>query len=80
MENITVREEGKLTEERKPLQKPGSMNGVKAVMFLPFTPFGGLNDDLRRAEYQLENLTGYRLKLVERSGLKLEDLLTTNNP
>ena len=35
---------------------------------------------LREAEDKLESLTGYRLKVVERTGAKLEDLLHTSDP
>ena len=49
-------------------------------MFVPYTPYSELAKKLREAEEKLESLTGYRLKVVERAGAKLEDLLHTNNP
>ena len=49
-------------------------------MFLPFTVGSGLAKKLREAEEKVESLTGYRLKMVERSGMKLEDMLHKFNP
>ena len=84
MENLRVEqpskeEMGKVWKPTKPLQKP-STSAIKAVMFIPYTPSGGLLGRIREAEDRLHQLTDYRLKLVERSGSKLEDLLTSNNP
>ena len=84
MDNVRVEKPSndeleKVWKPSKPLQKP-SPSAIKAVMFIPYTPFGGLLGKVREAEDRLHKLTGYRLKLVERSGSKLEDLLTTNNP
>jgi hypothetical protein len=53
---------------------------VKAVMFVPFTVGSELAKRLREAEAKLQEMTGYRLKIVERSGLKLEDLLHRADP
>ena len=53
---------------------------VKAVMFVPFTQGSHLAKNLRDAEEKLGSITGFRLKLVERAGDKLEDLLTKSNP
>ena len=36
--------------------------------------------ELRGAEEKLAELTGYKLKVVERGGQKLSDLLTSSNP
>ena len=52
----------------------------KAVMFIPFTTVGKLAKSLREAEEKLGSLSGYRLKIVEKAGDKLEDLLTKSNP
>ena len=35
---------------------------------------------MRSAEENLQILTGYKLKVVERSGAKLEDILHSSNP
>ena len=51
---------------------------VKAVMFVPYTRNSALAKELRQAEEKLGELTGYKLKIVERAGNKLVDLLTGN--
>ena len=53
---------------------------IKAVMFVPYTVGSKLAKSLREAEEKLGGLTGYRLKMVEKAGDKLEDLLTKSNP
>ena len=53
---------------------------IKAVMFVPFTRGSKLARLLRQNEEHLEKITGYRMKIVERSGTKLEDILTSSNP
>ena len=51
-----------------------------AVMFVPYTKGGELARRLREVENQLENQTGYRIKIVERTGTRLEDILHRSNP
>ena len=51
-----------------------------AVMFVPYTICSGLAKELREAEEMLYKLTGYRLKIVERSGTTLEMLLHKSDP
>ena len=53
---------------------------VKAVMFVPYTPGSELAKRMRTAEEMLQDMTGYRLKIVERAGLKLKDALTKADP
>ena len=53
---------------------------VKAVMFVPYTVGSELAKRLRDAEGKLETLTGYRLKIVERAGTNLVDILTKSDP
>ena len=66
----------KMTTPDKP-QKP---DPFKSVLFVPHTNGSILAKKLREAEEMMENLTGYRLKIVERSGLKLEDILHKSKP
>ena len=61
-------------------KKIGETADVKAVMFVPYTAGSKLAKSLREAEEKLGSLTGYRLKMVEKAGDKLEDLLTKSNP
>ena len=50
------------------------MKKVKAVIFVPYTHGSFLAKKLREAEFKLEDLTGYRLKVVERAGTTLEHI------
>ena len=58
----------------KPHQK------VKAVMFVPFTKHSELANRLRENEETMESMSGYRMKIVERGGSKLVDILHKANP
>ena len=49
-------------------------------MFVPYTNRSKLAQLMREQEDTLENMTGHRLKFIERGGTKLEDLLVQNNP
>ena len=53
---------------------------VKAVLFVPHTQNSELAKRLRENENTLENVTGNRVKVVERAGVKIQDILTGNNP
>ena len=53
---------------------------VKAVMFVPYTKGSKLKKELQEAENQLGQSTGVKLKIVERCGIKLVDILTKSNP
>jgi hypothetical protein len=70
----------RMGERKKDQKDAGRSVEVKAVMFVPFTAGSKLAKDLRDAEEKLGSMTGYRLKLVEKAGDKLEDLLTKSNP
>ena len=58
----------------------GRKNKLKAVKFVPYTPKSELAVQLGEAEEKLESLNRYRIKIVERAGQKLEDLLHFTNP
>ena len=49
-------------------------------MFVPYTRGSELAKELRETEYQMGDMTGSRLKVVERAGVKLMDMLTRANP
>ena len=53
---------------------------VKAVMFVPYIVDSMLAKRIRDVENTLQEMTGYRLKIVERSGTKLEDVLAKADP
>ena len=58
----------------------GKEKKVKAVMFVPYTLGSELAKRLRQAEEMIQDMTGYRLKIVESAGLKLQDALTKADP
>ena len=53
---------------------------IKAVMFVPYTKHSELAARLRENEEKMEQLTGYRMKIVEKGGTKLVDVLHKSNP
>ena len=53
---------------------------IKGVMFIPYTKHSELASRLRDNEQKMEQLTGYRIKIVERGGKKLVDILHKANP
>ena len=59
---------------------PKNPDSFKSVLFVPYTTGSILAKSLSGAEEKMESLTGYRLKVVERSGTKLEDILHKSNP
>ena len=53
---------------------------IKSVMYVPQTPGSELAKLLRTNEEQLAKITGNKVKIIERAGVKLQDILTTANP
>ena len=51
-----------------------------SVMFVPYTWDGGLVKDLRAVEIKMGPLTGWRIKFVERAGVKMVDMLHKADP
>ena len=49
-------------------------------MFIPYTKHPELAQRMRDNEEKMESMTGYRLKIVERGGTKLVDMLHKANP
>ena len=66
----------KLNQFRKE-EKPSI---IKAVMFVPCMKDSDLYRELREAENTILERTGAKLKMVERCGGKLMDILTTLDP
>ena len=60
--------------------KKTTNNKIKGVMFVPFTKHSELATRLREGEEHMEKMTGYRIKIVERGGTKLVDILHKANP
>ena len=53
---------------------------IKGVMFIPYTKHSELATRLRENEQRMEGMTGCRIKIVERGGQKLVDILHKANP
>ena len=53
---------------------------VISTLFVDRTQNNVLLDRLRETEYEIAGLTGYRIKIVEKNGLKLEHLLVKRDP
>ena len=53
---------------------------VSSVIFVPHTVGSQLAKDLNEKEEKLKDITGEKVKVVEKSGIKLENILTKNNP
>ena len=49
-------------------------------MFIPHTRNSGLARELKDKETRLRELTGENVKIVERAGRKLENILTNKDP
>ena len=62
------------------LEKDDSVDKTKCVMFVPFTRGSELAKRLRKAEEQLAEMTGTKVKIVERAGTSLADTLTKADP
>ena len=60
-------------------EKPAARPPV-AVMFVPYTKGGELAKRLTEAEIKLESQTGIRIKIVEKTGTRLEEILHKSNP
>ena len=80
-------QKGKITRvqhNRNSQAKPGCGNTdelpVKTVLFVPQTPGGELANRLREAEKQLAELTGEKVKIVEKGGRTLKNTLHKSNP
>ena len=48
-------------------------------MFVPFTKGSQLARRMRETELTMEQMSGYKLKIVERGGIKLEHILVKKN-
>ena len=70
------------TTSNKNYKKPKNNTNynIKSVMFVPHTTNSGLAKVLREKEETIENVTGDRIKIVERSGRRLEDILSSKDP
>ena len=52
----------------------------KSVVFVPHTVGSKLARELRNKEEKLKDLTGEKIKIVEKSGIKIEDMIAGKDP
>ena len=67
------------TKKEKENQKH-QKNNLKSVFFIPHTTNSGLAKALREKENKVEDITGNKVKIVERGGKKLLDILSNKDP
>ena len=53
---------------------------AKAVLYVPYTPNSELAKELRKVEDMMELMSGMRIKIVEKSGVQLKNILVKTNP
>ena len=53
---------------------------IVTVMFVPQTPGGALSKRLKIVENEISKLTGERVKIVERGGTQVKQILHKSNP
>ena len=80
MDEEETEEMRKRYQEKRAKKPPERKNKTKAVLFVPYTHGSVLAKRLREAEESMLETTGYKLKIVERGGSKLEDLLHRSDP
>ena len=73
----SVEEEGKKKEKT---DGPDKTLDPKSVIFIPFTPNSSLAKELREVEDYMEKLTGSRIKIVEKAGVQIKQVLVKGNP
>ena len=52
----------------------------KSVLFVPPTPGGVLAKELRKKEAELNRFSKERIKIVEKGGIKIENILAKKDP
>ena len=65
--------------DKTPTNDRGQVGPI-AVYFVPRTPGGVLASMVRKSEQRMENVFTRRVKISERPGTKLEEVLTKSNP
>ena len=65
---------------RKGGNKPCTKLEIASVMFVQRTPNGVLAEGIRREEDTISRLSGHRVKIIEKAGRKLSELLVKSDP
>ena len=71
-----------MTKTKGRVKKPRKTqkDQIKSVIFVPHTTNSELAQEMRKTEETLKNITGDKIKIVEKAGKKLEDLITGKDP
>ena len=75
---VLIRTPGRRSSRR--LAKMRNKQQVKSVIFVPHTRNSGLAKDLKEKENKLQEVTGDKVKIVERAGKKLENIIAGKDP
>ena len=78
--NTTNNKNNKKREQTTNNKKEEQELPVMAVMFVPCTPGGALAKLLRENEEKMGKFAKNKIKIIERAGIKLQDVLTRSNP
>ena len=78
--NFEDRQKTKLNRKQNWWNTKNSKLQYKSVLFVTPTPGGELARELRRREAELNKHSGERIKIVEKGGLKIKDILCAKNP
>ena len=75
--NKEERETAKMLKKVNWYKNPGDMNiNYKSVLFVPATPGGILVKEMKKREEEINKNNAERIKIVEKGGIKLENILT----
>ena len=78
--NCEERKRAKLNKRQNWWNKDNSKVQYKSVLFVTPTPGGVLAGEIRKREAELNKESGERIKVVERAGMKIKDILGSKNP
>ena len=78
--NFEERQRTKLNRKQNWWNNKNSKLQYTSVLFVTPTPGGELANELRRREAELNKHSGERIKVVEKGGLKVKDILCAKNP
>ena len=73
------RNEAKFIKKRNWWNRNPLIN-YKSVLFVPPTPGGALAKEMRKREEELNKLNKERIKIVEKGGIQMKQILTSKNP
>jgi hypothetical protein len=75
--NMEERQKAKLNKKRNWWNNEKSKTQYKSVLFVTPTPGGVLASELRKREADLNKFSEERIKIVEKGGLKIKDILSS---